>query len=504
MIAAENSGASVPGTGVSRNSSPTNSPTKDGTLNARASSSANAAMSGETVSVTGINTLPAGKSVTIKFNATIATGFTGTAITNQASISGSNFSTVTSNNLSTPVIQAPNFTKAFNPTTIVTNTGVSTLTFTLANPNPSQQLTNVAFNDSLPSGVQVAAVPGATTSGCGAATFAPAAAATSLSFSTGTIAAGSTCTVSVSVRSTTEGAKLNTSSTASSTQANASGTASATLNVINAPTFTKAFGAPSVALNGTTSLLFTITNTSATSGLSGISFTDTLPAGLVVATPNGLSTTCSGTPSATAGGGTVSLSGASLATSGSCTLTVNVTGTTVGAKNNSATLTTTELGANSAATGTVTLTVFAPPTVTKFFVNSLQGNTNNTSLNGTARLSIAITNPPGNAGSLSGLAITDTFPAGLQVDTTPAPTNTCGGTFAPSAGATNISLSGGGPLTVANQCVISVGGQSDDGGRNRQHHRQCFIDRRRHRRHGIGDAQRLRPRRRLRRPSEPA
>ena len=105
---------------------------------------------------------------------------------------------------------------------------------------------------------------------------------------------------------------------------------------------------------------------------------------------------------------------------------------------------------------TISGTVFAPPTVSKFFVNPLQGNSNNTSLNGRARLAIAITNPPGNPGSLSGLAITDTFPAGIEVDSPVVTSNTCGGAFAPSAGATSISFSGGGPLTVSNQCTIFV------------------------------------------------
>ena len=100
--------------------------------------------------------------------------------------------------------------------------------------------------------------------------------------------------------------------------------------------------------------------------------------------------------------------------------------------------------------------IFAPPTVSKFFVNPLQGNSNNTTLNGTARLAIAITNPPGNPGNLTGLAITDTFPAGLEVDSPVVTSNTCGGTFAPTAGATSFTFSGGGPLTVANQCTIFV------------------------------------------------
>jgi hypothetical protein len=45
------------------------------------------------------------------------------------------------------------------------------------------------------------------------------------------------------------------------------------------PTLTKSFGAPSIPLNGTTSLTFTITNPNPSKTLTGMGFTDTLPSG---------------------------------------------------------------------------------------------------------------------------------------------------------------------------------------------------------------------------------
>ena len=76
------------------------------------------------------------------------------------------------------------------------------------------------------------------------------------------------------------------------------------------PTITKAFGAATIPLNGSTSLTFNLSNPNAGTMLTGVGFTDSLPAGLVVSTPNGLTGSCGGgTITAAAGSGSVSLSG---------------------------------------------------------------------------------------------------------------------------------------------------------------------------------------------------
>src|SRR4249919_1814688 len=109
----------------------------------------------------------------------------------------------------------------------------------------------------------------------------------------------------------------------------AGNTANATLKVGLPPSITKTFGAASIPVNGTTSLTLTITNPNATASNTGVAFTDTFPAGLVVSTPNGLSSTCGGgVATATSGTGSVSLSGATIAANASCVVSVNVTGTT--------------------------------------------------------------------------------------------------------------------------------------------------------------------------------
>src|ERR1041385_1029840 len=124
------------------------------------------------------------------------------------------------------------------------------------------------------------------------------------------------------------------------------------------PTISKAFGAASIPLNGTTSVTFTINNPNATVDLSGVAFSDTLPnttGTLVVATPNGVANTCGGTVTATAGTGVISLSGASVAHNSSCTLTVNVTGTVAGDANNTTGAISSTEGGTGATSNTATL-----------------------------------------------------------------------------------------------------------------------------------------------------
>jgi uncharacterized repeat protein (TIGR01451 family) len=101
---------------------------------------------------------------------------------------------------------------------------------------------------------------------------------------------------------------------------------------------TKTFGALAIPVGGSTNLSFTLTNRS-TATLTGLAFTDTLPAGLTVAMPNGLTGLCGGgTITALAGGNTVALNSAMLSSGASCTFTVNVTGAARGTQSNTTSL----------------------------------------------------------------------------------------------------------------------------------------------------------------------
>jgi len=222
------------------------------------------------------------------------------------------------------------------------------------------------------------------------------------------------------------------------------------------PTLTKTFQYESICQGGSSALTFTVTNpTGNSTTLTGLSFTDILPVGLVVATPNGLTGSCGGgTITAVPGSSTIELSGASLAPGVSCTFSVDVTGTAAGVfTNTSGSISSTETGVNTTDTGygEDSLTVIAPPEINKTF------GTTNLITGETTSLTFTITNPnPNGATSLTGVAFTDTLPAGLVVATPNGLTGGCGsGTITATAGSGTISLSGA-TLAGGGSCTFSV------------------------------------------------
>ncbi|HEX8407520.1 MAG TPA: hypothetical protein VF883_01560 [Thermoanaerobaculia bacterium] len=232
----------------------------------------------------------------------------------------------------------PTLAKSFSPDPIAVN-GVSTLTFTLTNPN-AVALTGAAFSDSLPSGVQVAATPSASTT-CAGATWAPTAGATTLTFSTGTIPASGSCTASVNVTATTGGPHTNVSGFLSTTEGGtASGSvATATLTAVLPPVIDKTFITSPIIPGGTSTIVFSITNPNQDDALSGVAFSDTFPgvpgAMVVAAVPNASTSGC-GAPAFAPGpgAGSISFSGGTIAAGGTCIVEVDVTAPTLGTYTN--------------------------------------------------------------------------------------------------------------------------------------------------------------------------
>jgi CSLREA domain-containing protein/uncharacterized repeat protein (TIGR01451 family) len=353
----------------------------------------------------------------------------------------------TSNTASVTVVFPPSLSKAFGAVSIPLNGPPTTLTFTLASVNATTALTGIGFSDTLPAGL-IISTPNGLSNTCGG-TVTAVQGTNVISLLGGTLAASGSCGIAVNVTGTTAGTKNNTTGNVTSTEGGTGGAFSASIDVVAPPAIAKQFGAASIALNGTTSLTFTLTNPPANAvAESGVAFTDTLPAGLVVATPNGLTNTCGGTATAVAGSGSISLAGGAVAASSTCTVTVNITGTaSANYTNTTGAVTSTNGGTGN--TASATLTVASPPTITKSF------NPTTIFLSQNSTLSFMIQNPNTSV-SLTGVAFTDTLPAGLVVANPNGLTGACGGgTITATAGAGTISLSGA-TLAANASCTFSV------------------------------------------------
>ncbi|NJD23984.1 MAG: DUF11 domain-containing protein, partial [Betaproteobacteria bacterium] len=372
--------------------------------------------------------------------------------TNAGNISGAANLTTTGVNATLTVQALPSLTKAFSPSTVGVNQA-STLTFTITNPAGAPARSGLTFTDTLPAGLAIAS-PNGLVNGCGGTPTVTATSGTGI-FTVGGagVDAGagvSTCTISVNVASSTAGSYVNGAAQITAIGGMLNGVTNQTLTVTQA-SLTKAFAPATIAQGGVSTLTFTLTNGAGNPAQSGINFTDTLPANVVIAaTPNVTSSCPSGTGvvTATAGTGVITVTGATMsAAQASCTVTVDVTSNTAGTYTNTnagnisgaANLTTTGVNA--------TLTVQALPTLTKAFSPSTVG------VNQASTLTFTITNPAG-APARSALTFTDTLPAGLVIASPNGVVNGCGGT--PTITAT----SGTGVFTVGGTGVNAGAGAS--------------------------------------------
>jgi uncharacterized repeat protein (TIGR01451 family) len=375
--------------------------------------------------------------------------------------------------------QPPTIAKSFNPSGVAIGQ-TSILTFTITNPSGSA-ITAVAFTDTFPANLFVQ-TPNNLTGSCGAGTITATPASSAVSLSGGTIPAGGSCTFSVNVLVQHQGVDTATGYTNTTGNVSASsgtgGTATDTLTAGgNSFSIAIAFSPNTISQGSNSTLVFELTqaNFAIPGGSVDIEFTDTLPAGLVVATPNGLDNgTCGvlspgmvvhatpgsnsiilgGNPAGPLGDGT----GVTLADAGNpgdtCTFSVDVTGITSGALVN-----TTGNGISGQALlestngnpGTATLNVIVvatPPTITKAF------NPATVSIGQTSTLTFTIANPGSNP--LTGVGFTDTFPANLFVQNPNGLTGSCGGgTITATAGTGTVSLSGA-TIAASGSCSFSV------------------------------------------------
>lgn len=218
----------------------------------------------------------------------------------------------------------PNVSVSFGAPSIPLNSTTS-LTFTVANPNPLMPLSGVGFADTLPSGLSVA-TPNGLSSSCGGGTMTAAAGSRSVTLSSAGIAPSKTCTASINVIGTTAGAMTNTAGGVTSNEGGSGASASTTITVVAPPHIGTAFSPIRVAPNAQTTSTFLISNPNLTATLTGVGFTDNLPAGLTVASPSNVSGSCGGgTITAAPGAASITLTGATLQPSESCIFSIGIT-----------------------------------------------------------------------------------------------------------------------------------------------------------------------------------
>jgi predicted outer membrane repeat protein len=98
------------------------------------------------------------------------------------------------------------------------------------------------------------------------------------------------------------------------------------------PTLSEYLSSPTIAANGTTTLIFTLFDPNLAVPLHNVSFAESLPTNLTVAANPGITNNCPtpGTVRANGGSSTISLIGAVLQANSACTITVNVTSSAAG------------------------------------------------------------------------------------------------------------------------------------------------------------------------------
>jgi hypothetical protein len=383
------------------------------------------------LSLTGGSTGAAGTSCAITVNVTSTTVGANVNTTGQVSSSNSGTSATASATLTVTAPAAPTLSMVSSPDPVGVNMPV-TLTYTIN--NSSVVNTNFGFIHSFPViGGQQMVWRSTVSNGCsngGATVTNPAGTALVAGTSTGIrlfngydATANAVCTIVITatvgaagVVNTIYSAVANTAGTINSLSGPASFTAAAINDTFNvrAVTLTKAFNPATISVNAASVLTFSLTNGLGNPSQGGttpvnnlLAFTETLPAGVVVASAPA-ATQCNGTVAATVGTGVITFGGGTLSLGqASCSIVVSVTSAAAGSYNNLP-ANVTGFGSNILNNATATLTVGSPSLVFLKTVTVLNDPTN------------GITNPKNIPGAevLYTLRVTNTGNGTVDLDTT--------------------------------------------------------------------------------------
>ena len=224
--------------------------------------------------------------------------------------------------------QAPSFSMSLSPETVGIGS-CAELTFEIQN-NSDAAINDLRFNLDLPAGV-VLSNPANPISDCGG-TFDATDGGNTITLTGGSLGGNASCSASVGVTLLAEG-PFNMISGDLTSSAGNSGNASVTIGIPSespALGFTKSFAESPVRLGGQTTLTYTIENQSQTDAV-GISFSDDLSPGIVVAGQPNIVNNCPGsTLTAIAGSQTINFSGATLAAGQTCVISFDIVGLVAG------------------------------------------------------------------------------------------------------------------------------------------------------------------------------
>jgi uncharacterized repeat protein (TIGR01451 family) len=171
------------------------------------------------------------------------------------------------------------------------------------------------------------------------------------------------------------------------------------------PTIVKSFSAATVGLNESVTLTFTISNPNPAVDLTGVSFNDNLPSGLIIANPDSITGSCDPgiiTTNVT----NINLVGATVLANDSCTFSIDVLAQTVGNQVNTTDPVTSNEG-GTGGTATASVAVVTPDlTITSAHTGSFSSPESG------ATYTLTVTNS-GDSTTTALVTVTDTLPAGL-------------------------------------------------------------------------------------------
>ena len=354
--------------------------------------------------------------------------------------------------------------------TFVTNPvspgGTTDLEFTLTNLNRDFPATNVSFTDDLTTVLAgLSAIGTPLNDICG--TGSQLSGTTLLTFTGGTIPANGSCTITVPLQVPAGAASGTYINTTGAVTADINGnsvtgnTATANLTVASVPNFTKTFLTDPIVAGGTTTLEFTITNTSTTDALTDIAFSDNISQFLSGAILTSLP------PAGSCGAGSLffttlvggdlvfMMTGGNMAAGASCTFSIDVaipTGVNAASYPNSTSYLTGNIAGQTvtATPATDDLTVLAVPQLSKSFTDDP------VEAGDVVNLEFTLTYDDFASGDATNVSFTDDLNAVIPgLAAIGLPLNDICGTGSSISGTTNLTFSGG-TLSPGGSCTFSV------------------------------------------------